>query len=201
MPSSSFSLTVSDQENVRPLQNASIEDVAAIVSSVTVDAVASQINGSTKRSNKWKICLRIDDPKKIVALFHKTTDAALVLKPLSWKSCWAATPGHCLLSGERWLVSPTLIPNYTKAPNGVSVLPRVNAVCKRWPEVKLGSRTLTGPWRVSGPWIPRFDSASLRLSANAFLMSSSTSSSLRMSTNIPLILKAPSSPDCNFVSG
>ena len=65
MPSSIISSAVADQESVPPPQNASIEGSAA------VDAMAGQIDGSAKNSNKRKLGPRMDDPTKIESLFHK----------------------------------------------------------------------------------------------------------------------------------
>ena len=78
MPSSIISPAVADQENVPLPQNASIEDVAASVRSAAVDAMAGQVDGSTKNSNKRKFCPRMDDPKKIEALFRKFDSAGLL---------------------------------------------------------------------------------------------------------------------------
>ena len=70
MPLPIISTAVANQENVSPPQNALIEYIAASVHSAVVDAMAGQIDGSTKCSNKCKLCPRMDTPKKIEALFH-----------------------------------------------------------------------------------------------------------------------------------
>lgn len=72
------SSAVANQENVPPPQNASIEDATDIVHSTEVDAMVSQINGLNKRPNKQKLCPRMDDPKKIEALFHKFDSVGLL---------------------------------------------------------------------------------------------------------------------------
>ena len=79
MPSSIISPAVAEQDNASPPQNASIEDVATSVRSATINTMADQIYGSTKRSNKRKLCPGMDDQQKIEALFHKLDSVGLLL--------------------------------------------------------------------------------------------------------------------------
>jgi len=76
MPSAASAPRVApDQENVPPPRGLSTSGVTARVRSAAIYAVAGQINGSAKDSNKRRLGPRLDDPEKIELFFRKMDGA------------------------------------------------------------------------------------------------------------------------------